>query len=378
MFLTSYSQVNRLTCYQIINRITPIIKFVNTPSKDGIYLNIAVLLPLTGKYSKIGQSVKNSLVLGYYALKMHYIKIHFHDIGSNNKAVKNQIEKFNFKNIDFILGPIFIEQIEMIYLLSQKHNVFMISYSNDKRLLDKKGLFVLSISVEEQISHIVSYALCQRYSSIYVILPNNNNHKNIVNFLKKKYILLVKNILLYKQKNDQIPKLSNLIMNIKKSINLDIRKSAILIVEDKNNIIEPLKYIQFLHSDHDIQYKILRIGNWSNKRINTNVSLDSWISDIPYQSIFCFNKKFAAVYQKPTSRIGAIAYDSLLLLRAITHNINDILIIDFRQLLSIDGYKGITGIFKFTHHGNAERIFFVYELDKFNKFKVISKIKEFF
>ena len=383
---------NKITSFSIIpsEKRLHTTELKTVPSKDGVCINAAVLLPLSGVYKDIGESIRDSMLLAKYELKTDHIKLHFLDVGSNKNDAQNKVSNYDFLSIDIILGPVLQEQAELIYPFAQKNNLLMLTYSNNPRLLNKRGLFLLSISPEQQAKHITSYAIKNKYHNVYAILPNNEYGQNISNILidKKNFNKFnIKSVFYYKRKVvEQIKKfrLTDAIFNIKNIMNTNISnnsdgfaKYALLLPEENLNLLKVLKQLQFLYSNNDVLYKTLSIGDWSHYPINKNgLTHKTWIADIPHQRLHEFNDRFMTTYKKYALRVGAIAYDSILLLKSITKSVDNVLMVSYQDIVSPYGYQGVTGIFRLKKDGSNQRLFHIYEFSDDDRLKTISKAGE--
>lgn len=353
-------------------------KLVAMPSKNPLEVKIAVLLPLSGKYQYLGQSILDSMQLALYELRADNITYKAIDVGSDAISAKEAIELANFDDTDIIFGPIFKEQAEVIYEKAKKNNLIMLTYSNDMDLTNMPGLYIFDIIPFQQVKRVVSYASKKQYSNVYSIVPQNR-YGNLI----EKYLLdnageghyNVKKVSLYTASDVPIVRrftLSEAILSIKGSVKNDISNNipgfgypSIVLPEQSNNLIKVMNQLQFLHSSSDPKYKILGIGDWSNYPLTQNViTKNAWISDIPHKALYEYEARFKDNYKYDPPRIGAIAYDSIMLLSAIINKANNGIIIKFEELERTDGYQGITGAFRLKSNGENDRLFTVYEYEK--------------
>ena len=353
-------------------------KLVAMPSKNPLEVKIAVLLPLSGKYQYLGQSILDSMQLALYELRADNITYRAIDVGSDSISAEKAIEDANFSDVDMIFGPVFKEQAEIVYKKAKKNNLIMLTYSNDMDLTNMQGLYVFDIIPYQQIKKVVSYASKKQYSNIYSVAPRNKYGD-----LVEKYLLdnmgedhyNVKKVALYTASDVPIVRrftLSEAILSVKGSVKNDISNNipgfghpGILLPEQNNNLIKVINQLQFLHSSSDPKYKILGIGDWSEYPLNHNIiTKNAWISDIPHKTLYEFESRFKDNYKYTPPRIAAVAYDSIMLLSAIINKANNGLIIKFDELERTDGYQGITGAFRLKSNGENDRLFAVYEYEK--------------
>ena len=126
-------------------------KLVALPSKNPLEVKIAVFLPLSGKYQRLGQSILDSMQLAIYELGADNITYRAIDLGSDSVSAEKAMDTVNLDDIDIILGPIFKDQAEIVYKQAKKNNLLMITYSNDLDLMNIQGLYIFDIIPNQQI-----------------------------------------------------------------------------------------------------------------------------------------------------------------------------------------------------------------------------------
>ena len=126
-------------------------KLIALPSKNPLEAKIAVFLPLSGKYQYLGQSILDSIQLALYELRADNITYRAIDVGSDSISAQKAMENVNLDDIDIVLGPVFKDQAEHIYKQAKKHNIPMITYSNDLDLMNMQGLYIFDIIPSQQI-----------------------------------------------------------------------------------------------------------------------------------------------------------------------------------------------------------------------------------
>ena len=87
-------------------------------------LKVGVLLPLSGEFQEIGESFLKAIQLALYDISNKNIKIYPKDSKGNPLDTFKSAKKFEELGIQIVIGPIFHENLENIYLriyLSNPH-----------------------------------------------------------------------------------------------------------------------------------------------------------------------------------------------------------------------------------------------------------------
>ena len=366
-------------------------KLVAMPSKNPLEVKVAMFLPLSGKYQRLGQSIADAVQLALYELRADYINFQAIDVGSDYSSAKEAVRTVDFNNIDIILGPVFKEQVKAIHEYAKQKNLVMITYSNDLDLINNSGVYIFDIMPQQQVEKVVEYASHNQYSNLYSVVSKGKYGDLIKNTLlnnKGKDQYSVKKVALYTPPNANILErltLSEAILQIKGSMKNDITNTlpgfgepAILLPESDDHLLAILTQLQFLHSASDLKYKILGIGDWNEYSVSQNlVTQNAWIADIPHKLLYEFNNRFADSYKYKAPRLAAVAYDSILLIAAILNKSDNGIIIQFQEIENSNGYSGITGTFRLKSNGVTERLYSIYQYQEGKMKEILHATKSF-
>ena len=350
---------------------------VAIPSKNPVEVRAAMLLPRSGKYSDIGKNIFDAAQLAIYELKAGDIKIEPIDIGSDKESAANALENFDASKIDILLGPIFSEQIPIVYDFAKKNSLITLSYSNDITFAHNTGLYLLGIMPEQQAVKIASYAGKIDFNNIYMIVANDKfgdaiEEALITNSAPLKYTVrkVQKYINVQQSKPLQGLELSQAALDIKYAINHDIKnyipgfgRPAVLIPEGGTKLKKVVQQLSLIQDASKRDYKLLGIGNWEDYNLRPYSAYEgALVADIPNDILHQFENRFFEYYQYKPLRISSLAYDSVTLLAAIMNTTDSSIIIEFDKLQRSNGYKGVTGVFRLMPDGTNERKFSIYEM----------------
>ena len=146
---------------------------------------VAMLLPLSGKGSDAGQSMKNSAMLAIGDLNNSRLVVQFYDTKSTSSGARVAIENALSTGCDLILGPLMSEEVAAVTPVAQSRDIPVISFSTSPNVL-QSGIYTLGLLNEEQIDKIIKYAAQQGRKRIAVVLPDNQSGINMLKSTKIK------------------------------------------------------------------------------------------------------------------------------------------------------------------------------------------------
>ena len=85
--------------------------------------NIAVLLPLSGRYTQEGHAIQSGILNAYYGQQndnlqgANQVQLHFFDTEQN--SVEEIVAQFSAKNVDFVIGPLLKKNVERFLPLTK-------------------------------------------------------------------------------------------------------------------------------------------------------------------------------------------------------------------------------------------------------------------
>lgn len=369
-------------------------------------LPVAVILPLSGKNAKIGQSMLNAINMSLFDNDQNNsVELSIFDDKSNEYSSKKIMDEIISKNIKLVIGPIFTNTIEAIAGIAAANDITLLSFSNNSSLANKKGVFLAGFAPEQEIDRITSYLIENGHTNFAVIAPNNQYGIRIAgtlretadikdaNFISSQFyidgttdfsktaatslnsFIISKNIQDYqddlniiKDKGEREAKRQKIISNNK------LYPDTILITESSNKVFDIAKEIQKNNVEgRDI--KIIGTGYWNKDEILIDPVLNGAIFPAPDNQYFSkFKDRYLQTYNEDPTRISSIAYDITAFVIDLTKELkgnkptaNSIVNYNGKK-----GYNGIDGTFRFLPNGMIERNLAIIEING-GEFHVIEK-----
>lgn len=301
-------------------------------------LEVAILMPLTGEHSILGQY--NQLIkMGLEDGLKTYIHVTSYD-GSNEKQVLAAMDKILLRKTKIILGPLYSNLTSLIANKAKAHDIIIITMSNNPVLADKK-LFVFGHAPSKQLIKIINYFADNDYKNFIALLPSGS-HAQAIN-------QLIQNILI--QKNSTLVR-SEFYANIPESIEkavLTVSNSVDNLNEMEDTATKPVIYLSDDSKNLDLLFDSIHKHNLDKKAViigDNRIDIDR---SEPVSIIFTgsLNIVNSNIIER-TKNIGinhlsfmhAVAYD----LGRITSKYIDTNFTEERFLAAINGKNPYTGI----------------------------------
>ncbi len=296
--------------------------------------NIAVFIPMSGPYKKIGRSIQNVIEMAVFYNNSQNITFSFYDTNQLSQELSN----INFKEVDAIVGPVFSKYIAPIKAYAKRHNIIILSLSNDSTKKDK-NVFIFGIDPARGVANILDFATNKEVNSILSIVPDNNygqivcsvldnyarnNHK--LTFTKLTYNRQVTNLA------DQVAPLS--------SQSLD----CVFVPEGGKSLA---RVISSLHQ-HEIDTTnttFLGTEQWDDDKSYQIISINgAYISTPKSKQYKNFAQKYYSLYNNKPAKIAGVAYDLVNMLFSIMH-LFPVEAISTTELISDVKFYGVYGNF---------------------------------
>ena len=197
-------------------------------------LKIGVLLPLTGKYSYIGQSFLDTMQMVVYENKSIDSELIIKDTKANPSLAKKATKELVEQNVDIILGPFFSSSLNASLKIAKYKNIPLISFSSDKKQKEE-GVYLMGFEPETQITNITDYTIKKNYKRFAALLPNSKYGKRVLNTYRK---VLNKNKLLLNKVELYDSKTTDFEINIQRLVGLDKNPKLEKDEETGENLIE--------------------------------------------------------------------------------------------------------------------------------------------
>ena len=155
-------------------------------------IKIGLIVPLSGEYSNIGQSIVNSVRLAINKVNNNKIEIYPRDTKADPNIALKVSEELYDKGIRIIIGPLFNNSIAQLEKLNE---ITFISLTN-KIYQNPKNVISAGVNAVSQINAIKKFQKKNNIERSIFLIPNNND-KNEIKYAINKTKIVLKDIFEY-------------------------------------------------------------------------------------------------------------------------------------------------------------------------------------
>ncbi|MCG6970743.1 MAG: penicillin-binding protein activator [Gammaproteobacteria bacterium] len=146
------------------------------PEALGRPTNIAVIVPMSGRFAKAASAVRNGLLTAYYAdsAQTYRPEIRFYDEGEDPQQIHTIYQQAVSDGADFIIGPLNKEAVTNLAHYKGTHGgVLALNYgdfADDEPL--PENFFQMSLSPEQEAIHVAEHAWLDGHTKAAAIYPD--------------------------------------------------------------------------------------------------------------------------------------------------------------------------------------------------------------
>ena len=355
-------------------------------------INIGLLVPLSGEYKDIGNSIVNSIRMALNSIDNKRIKILPRDTKSDpTEALKVAKELYTNYGTKIVIGPIFNSSTKFLINLPE---VTFLSFTN-KLTNNKSNVISTGVNAVSQIDAIKKFQEINNLERTFFLVPNNDFKLEIENAISKTKIKL-KDKFVYDSDptklTAQIEKITrypqrkqNLIDEIKRlEKSNDPNKEVKIEKLEKKDTLGGINFDSIIIADFDENLKSVATSllytDVSSKRVNY-ISLNQWfdrslLEETSLQPIFfpsvnksnydSFIKDYKKEFGDTPNQISFLSYDILGLVYYLLLQNN--FEIDNKIFTKKNKFKGKIGVFKINKNNITHDLsFYSVENKKFKK-----------
>ena len=354
-------------------------------------IKIGLIVPLSGEYREIGESIVNSTRLAINKINNSQIEILPRDTKSNPDITLRVAKKLHELGVRIIIGPVFNKNL--IYL-EELNDVIFLSLTN-KITNNPKNVISAGINAVSQINTIIKFQELYKIKRSIFLIPNSDFKNEIEEAISKTKIKLkdtfiydtdptlltaqIEKLTRYSQRKqrlkDEIKKLenSNEVNKEKKIADLEkkdtfggINFDSVIIAdfdESLKSVATSLLYTDV--SSKRIHY--ICLNQWFDKSLLKEKSLQPiYFPSINKENYDEFVSKYFNIYQKYPNQISFLSYDLVGLVYYLIYQNN--FVVNEKIFYKKNKFKGKIGVFEINKNKIGHLLnFYVAEEEKFKK-----------
>ncbi|WP_169566980.1 penicillin-binding protein activator [Sneathiella limimaris] len=360
-------------------------------SEDEKVVRLAILLPLSGANKKIGTDLLNAANMALFDHNNKQLRLQPYDTQGTPEGAREAALKAVSEGAEVFMGPLFASSVRAIEDIAAANNINVLAFSTDASVA-KQGVYLMGLTVEQQISRVLDFAYRQGLANFAVLAPQNPYGEAALSAIDTTTRRLGLTLTKVKRYPTDLPPGSEELHEIAKdTANYDARnwvlRQEIKKVEGKSDpeskallqrlqkldtfgdvnfeaLILPeggqrLRELAPLLSYYDIdpqKVKYIGTGLWADTSLTTEPALvGGWFAAPAPEAHNQFLQRFNGIYGYVPPRIASLAYDAMALCGLLALDETTIDKFSVVALESTEGFTGYNGLFRFTNTGLAER-----------------------
>ncbi|MBX9697400.1 MAG: penicillin-binding protein activator, partial [Alphaproteobacteria bacterium] len=340
-----------------------------SPKGASATMPVALLLPLTGARSKIGQSLKKVAELALFDQPSETLTLVFKDTKSTSEGAKAAFHEIIDQGIDATIGPVFSDEVRAISPLARSKGRYLLTLSNDTAL-QGGGVYVLGLTPKDQIQSIVVYARTHDLKNVGVLIPRNTYGDLLEGSLKQALSSLRLGPVptaRYNPNGDDL----GIAMDALSIQNLD----ALLVLEGEKTLARVSKFLE-TSKDTSHELQLLGVGALDSLAMPSDPKVIGVIyAGVAPGARAVLNQRFESVFQEKPERIATVLYDALTYLSKCVSSSTRIDASKTIELKALS-FEGFDGPMTITSDGAVQRSYSILEITKEGAKVIASPFKE--
>ncbi len=352
----------------------------------GVTPKVALLLPMTGKFAKLGTAMRQAAELALFDIAGKGFVMTPIDTGGTPEGATEAAKKARAGGAHLILGPLLSASVKAVKTELEGSGISIIAFSTDASVAGG-SVFLMGFHVKPQIDRIVAYAVAQKLTRIAVVAPEGAYGEAVLQAFKeaaKTNNVAVAGSMLYPSDSAEMSKalrtftayniragrLNRAIAKTRGRTDAAARRAraeakrsirvkppawdAVIIADGGARLLLAASLLAYYDVDPDkVQY--LGTGQWDDRMVAAEPNLKgAWFVAPPPEARAKFEEKFEAQFKRKPPRIATLAYDAVAL-AAVLARAKGGANFGVAALTSPNGFVGIDGIFRFREDGLSER-----------------------
>ncbi|TPD59794.1 penicillin-binding protein activator [Emcibacter nanhaiensis] len=360
-----------------------------------LQIRIALLLPLSGPDSEIGQALLNAANMALFDSGDKRLVLLPADTRGTVPGAEAAMREVLSARADIVLGPLFADNVRAIKPLAQEAGIKIIAFSTD-HTVSGDGAYLLNFRPAEQVKRILTYAAEQGHDSFAALIPETAYGERVLEIFGKTLLRLHRDMTAVQTYK---PMANELFDPVKTLANYDRRRREYLNEVDfleslgddddfAHDLMEDIKHLETLGEvDFDAilvpeggallrtlapllpyyeidpaKVKFLGTGLWDDAMLRHEPPLiGGWYAAPEKGTSDRFFKRYEKTYGLTAPRLATLGYDAVALAATMVRQTP---VPDFsdERLTDPAGFIGIDGLFRFRTDGSCERGLAVYEI----------------
>jgi branched-chain amino acid transport system substrate-binding protein len=357
-------------------------------AKPGVPVKVALLLPLSGKFAKLGKAMQQAAEMAVFETKSQNLQIIPLDTGGTRAGAAAATEKAVAQGVKLIVGPLFAEAVAGAKPVAAQAKLNIIAFSNTPTVAGG-NVFLLSFLVKQQVDRIVEYAASQGKREIGLLAPNDEGGRQIADWARAAAQKNGATITRVAYFGGNITKMQAEVKAFTGAAGITrkgvaIRRRALgydaLLIHAGGATLRTLTSLLAFYDVDPDKVQFLGTGRWDHPSTRSETSLKGgWFASPPPELRERFTARYKEAYSSTPPRIASLAYDAIALAAVLARDARSEADNPYtvEAITNPSGFLGVDGIFRFAKDGLSERGLAVLEVTP-EEFRIIGPAPQSF
>lgn len=252
------------------------------------------------------------------------------------------------KGAEVLVGPLFSSSVQAVTPIARDHGVPVIAFSTNRKVAGA-GIYLMSFQPENEISHIVKYAIHQGHKRFAALIPATAYGHLAENAFRADVAAAGGQITDIEHFNPASGKLSDQAQKVAQS-----GADAIFLPESGSTLNTMTSVLAF-HGASPDKVKYLGTGLWNgNSTLKNSLLQDAWFASPAPDANADFNASYLDTFGTNAPTLASLSYDAVSLVSLLAggtpyHRFVPAAITD------PNGFSGVSGLFRFRRDGTIQR-----------------------
>ncbi len=364
-------------------------------------VKVGLLLPLTGRGSRVGPALLDAASMALFDLGDKQLVLLPRDTKGTPEGAAAAARSVLSAGAELIIGPLLSGSVQAVTPLAQARQVPLIAFSTNREAA-ASGTYLLSFTPHQEVNRIVAYARDQGIANFAALLPESDYGRAVAAGLEEALKLhggeliqieyyppsgagadvAVKRIAHVGQRKSALnhrrrelrrlgtPAARRELRRLKKAETWgELGFEAIVLADGVLQLTQIAPFLQYYDVDLT-KIRLLGTGLWNDDTIIREPALQGGWFAAPAPDRFAqFSLRYEKLHSKKPPRIATLGYDAAAIAAVLAQR-NEVPRFSGEQFHLAGAFDGKDGIFRFKPDGNADRGLAVLEVTR-EGFKVI-------
>ncbi len=327
---------------------------------------IAILLPLTGAQSAIGQSMLNAAQMALFDINDNGFELLTFDTKGTTNGATESVNQAAAEGAKLIIGPLLADNVRAAGMAAGRYNLQVIGFTTDSSVIGG-NVMTLGILPFDQGKRMAQYASKAGLNRVAIITTNNSYARSVISAFEAEATrqnITITDKLALRTQND-----SARTVQILKANEANYDAIFMPIGDPQLSVITRALAEQNLSPTTK---PWLGAGLWDDAAIRTN----PYISGAKYTAPSsnqrnAFERQYKSVYGQSSHRLASLAYDATALSAILLKQNNQT--ISRQSVMNPNGFAGTDGIFRFLSNGAPERGLAIHQIGSGGRTTIIDR-----